>query len=52
MELYMTFAELVRRFDFEMYDTTYEDVRVIKDFAIGYTRRGDMKILAKVAKAY
>ncbi|GAB1216557.1 hypothetical protein ATERTT37_005773 [Aspergillus terreus] len=48
MELYLTLASFVRRFDIELHDTTPEDLRFTHDLGIGFTRRGDMQVYAKV----
>ncbi|KAL5354952.1 cytochrome P450 [Aspergillus floccosus] len=48
MELYLTIASFVRRFDIELHDTTPEDMRITHELGIGFTRRGDVQVYAKV----
>ncbi|KAL4895287.1 cytochrome P450 [Aspergillus ambiguus] len=48
MELYLTLASFARRFDFELHNTTVEDMRITSDVGIGFTRRGDLQVYAKV----
>lgn len=48
VELYLAIAHLVRRFDWELHETTPEDVRIVSDFILGGTRRGDIKVDAKI----
>ncbi|KAJ5875447.1 uncharacterized protein N7473_012794 [Penicillium subrubescens] len=47
-ELYTVIAYIARRFSFEMYNTTLEDVTVTRDMMVGYTSRGDLQVYAKV----
>ncbi|PWY79270.1 cytochrome P450 [Aspergillus heteromorphus CBS 117.55] len=47
-ELYLTTAHLVRRFDFELYDTRPEDVRITRDKIIPHAEKGMMRLKAKV----
>ncbi|KID61678.1 benzoate 4-monooxygenase cytochrome P450, partial [Metarhizium hybridum] len=51
MELFLTVAHLVRRFDVELYDTKAEDVRIVRDMNMGYTRRGNLRVYAKLSLA-
>lgn len=51
MELFLTVAHLVRRFDMELYDTEAEDVRIVRDMNMGYTRRGNLRVYAKLSLA-
>ncbi|XP_044721767.1 cytochrome p450 domain-containing protein [Hirsutella rhossiliensis] len=51
LELFQTIAHFVRRFDVHLYDTEPEDVRLTRDMTIGYTRRGFMKVYAKLSSA-
>ncbi|KAF9889352.1 hypothetical protein FE257_007462 [Aspergillus nanangensis] len=48
MELYTTIAAVARRFDWELHDTTPDDIRVTGDMAVGYTRRGELKVYARI----
>ncbi|PYI27674.1 cytochrome P450 [Aspergillus indologenus CBS 114.80] len=50
VELYLALAHLVRRFDWELHETTPEDVRIVSDFILGGTRRGDIKVDAKIVR--
>ncbi|OOF94142.1 hypothetical protein ASPCADRAFT_397829 [Aspergillus carbonarius ITEM 5010] len=47
-ELYFTIAYMVRRFDFELYNTTAEDMEFISETIFPKTRRGMMTVYAKV----
>ncbi|EFY95065.2 Cytochrome P450 CYP58S1 [Metarhizium robertsii ARSEF 23] len=51
MELFLTVAHLLRRFDMELYDTEEEDVRIVRDMNMGYTRRGNLRVYAKLSLA-
>ncbi|KID83983.1 benzoate 4-monooxygenase cytochrome P450 [Metarhizium guizhouense ARSEF 977] len=51
MELFLTVAHLFRRFDMELYDTEAEDVRIVRDMNMGYTRRGNLRVYAKLSLA-
>lgn len=44
MELFLTVAAFVRRFNLELVDTTPDDVRVVREFLIGLTKNGNMKV--------
>ncbi|RDA85958.1 hypothetical protein CP532_0835 [Ophiocordyceps camponoti-leonardi (nom. inval.)] len=48
MELFLTIAHLGRRFDLELYDTGPEDVRIVRDMNMGFTRRGAVRVFARV----
>lgn len=50
MELYLTLASFVRRFDVELYNTTFEDIRITHDMGIGFTSRGDVTVYGKVSR--
>ncbi|KAH6609162.1 benzoate 4-monooxygenase cytochrome p450 [Trichoderma cornu-damae] len=49
MELFLTVANFARRFNLELYDTTPEDVRIVRDMTMGFTRRGGVKVYAKLS---
>ncbi|OKO97830.1 hypothetical protein PENSUB_9756 [Penicillium subrubescens] len=49
-ELYLLISHLVRQFTFEICNTSDDDVRITRDMMVGYTRRGDLQVYAKVAK--
>lgn len=44
MELFLTVAAFVRRFNLELIDTTPDDVRIVREFLIGLTRNGNIKV--------
>ncbi|KAJ5564000.1 benzoate 4-monooxygenase cytochrome P450 [Penicillium frequentans] len=46
--LYMTIASFVRRFDMELYKTTIEDLTIVRDFGLGITRNGEVKVSVKM----
>ncbi|KAL4799004.1 cytochrome P450 [Aspergillus venezuelensis] len=47
-ELYLALAYLVRRVDFELYNTDLDEVTLTKDFFLGHNERGEPKVLARV----
>ncbi len=48
-ELYITIAIFVRRFDMEIYKTTLEeDIRSVRELAVGYPKNGDFSVRAKI----
>ncbi|KAL9080164.1 MAG: hypothetical protein Q9157_001009 [Trypethelium eluteriae] len=49
-ELYMTIASFVRRFDMELYETTFDNIRVDRELGIGQPKEGDFAVRAKVTK--
>ncbi|KAK1254750.1 hypothetical protein MKX08_008745 [Trichoderma sp. CBMAI-0020] len=51
MELFLTVAAFVRRFNLELVDTTPDDVRVVREFLIGFTNKGGIKVNAKLTLA-
>ncbi|KAL7796737.1 cytochrome P450 [Trichoderma ceciliae] len=51
MELFLAAANFVRRFDVALFDTEPEDVRIVRDMVMGLTRRGSMKVYAKLSLA-
>ncbi|KAF5858543.1 hypothetical protein ETB97_004286 [Aspergillus alliaceus] len=52
LELYLTIAYFVRRFDLELIDTTAEDMKIVQDMGLGYTRRGELSVFAKIVRIY
>ncbi|KNG89675.1 putative benzoate 4-monooxygenase cytochrome P450 [Aspergillus nomiae NRRL 13137] len=52
LELYMTLAYYVRRFDIELVNTTAEDMRIVRDMGVGLTRRGEPSVYARVVRVY
>ncbi|PHH73528.1 hypothetical protein CDD80_3750 [Ophiocordyceps camponoti-rufipedis] len=50
MELFLTVGHFVRRFDLELYDTEPEDVRIIQDMNVGLTRRGAVRVFARMKR--
>jgi len=52
-ELYFAFATLIRRFEFELYDTEYDrDVRVTRDCFFGEPSKASRSIRMKVKSVY
>ncbi|KAI6081688.1 cytochrome P450, partial [Hypoxylon rubiginosum] len=49
-ELYMTLATIVRRFDIELYETSPEDIRMVRDMGIAQPERGEFRVRAKITK--
>ncbi|KAE8138621.1 cytochrome P450 [Aspergillus pseudotamarii] len=50
LELYMTLAYFVRRFDVELVDTTLEDMRIVRDMGVGFTHRGELSVYGRIGK--
>jgi hypothetical protein len=48
MEIYTVIAHIVRRFDFELFETTPEDVHMTREWVLGVPESGSLKIRAKV----
>lgn len=48
MELYLTIASLARWCNVELYNTTGEDIKIVSDMVVGYTRRGPMRVYANL----
>ncbi|PWY94063.1 benzoate 4-monooxygenase cytochrome P450 [Aspergillus sclerotioniger CBS 115572] len=48
IELYLTIAHLIRRFDFTLHNTNPEDVRITRDRIIPCTERGMLRVYARV----
>ncbi|PTB37642.1 uncharacterized protein TrAFT101_005480 [Trichoderma asperellum] len=49
MELFLTVAAFVRRFNLELVDTTPDDVRVVREFLVGFTKNGNVKVNGKLS---
>ncbi|MCJ1345383.1 hypothetical protein MMC31_003590 [Peltigera leucophlebia] len=49
-ELYITIASLLRRFDLELFETTIENIRVAREFGIGFPKKGNFSVRAKFTK--
>lgn len=47
-ELYITIAAFVRRFDMEIYETTIENIRSVRDFGIANPKDGAFSVRAKI----
>ena len=47
-ELYNTLAAVVRRFDLELYQTTEENVRFVRDMLLPRSTNGPWKVRVKV----
>ncbi|KAB8269508.1 cytochrome P450 [Aspergillus minisclerotigenes] len=52
LELYMTLAYFVRRFDVELVDTTVEDMRIVRDMGVGFTHRGEPSVYGRIVRVY
>ncbi|KAB8221594.1 cytochrome P450 [Aspergillus novoparasiticus] len=52
LELYMTLAYFVRRFDVELIDTTMEDMRIVRDMGVGFTHRGEPSVYGRIVRVY
>jgi hypothetical protein len=47
-ELYYTISRFARRFDLELYQTTLDDIRIVRDLGFGLTKNGDLKVRARI----
>ncbi|KAJ5921253.1 hypothetical protein N7466_009579 [Penicillium verhagenii] len=47
-ELYLTLANLFRRYEFELYDTTEKDIAFARDFAAPYPDEGNLQLRVMV----
>ena len=48
-EIYKAIAGLVRRFDFELHDTTMEDMKIVGERVFAITRRGQTQVYVTVS---
>ncbi|KAF7116903.1 hypothetical protein CNMCM5793_005533 [Aspergillus hiratsukae] len=48
IELFMTIAYMVRRFDMVPHETTIEDMRIVRDNILGLTKNGELTVFTKV----
>ncbi|KAJ5586488.1 benzoate 4-monooxygenase cytochrome P450 [Penicillium hetheringtonii] len=48
-EIYKAIAGLVRRFDFELHDTTMEDMKVVGERVFAITRRGQTQVYVTIS---
>jgi hypothetical protein len=46
--LFLTIAHFARRFNLELHDTVQEDLRIVRDMTMGVTRRGGIKVYARL----
>lgn len=51
MELFLTIAHFVRRFDVQLHDTEPEGVRAVGGLFVGTTRRGPLRVYAPITEA-
>lgn len=49
MELFLTVAAFVRRFNLELVDTTPDDVRVVREYMVGFTKKGNVKVNGRLS---
>ena len=47
-ELYITIANFVRRFDMDLYETTIENIRSVREYGLGYPKDGSFSVRAKI----
>lgn len=48
-ELYIALATVTRRFETELFETTVDDVRIVRDFFVGVPRLDSKGVRAVVA---
>ncbi|PYI07012.1 cytochrome P450 [Aspergillus sclerotiicarbonarius CBS 121057] len=51
-ELYYTIAAMARHFDFELHETTQDNIRVVRDRGLPFSKDGHWKVMAKVSKTF
>ncbi|RFU73920.1 benzoate 4-monooxygenase cytochrome p450 [Trichoderma arundinaceum] len=49
MELYLAVSQFARRFNVHLHNTEPEDMRIVRDMTVGYTRRGGLKVYAQLS---
>ncbi|KAJ3494206.1 hypothetical protein NLG97_g4228 [Lecanicillium saksenae] len=49
-ELYLTISQFARKFDMELYDTTYENIRVARERGLPYAKTGHWNVKATVTQ--
>lgn len=49
-ELYLTISSFARNFDMELYETSFENIRVFRDQGLPYPEKGHWNIKAKVTR--
>lgn len=47
-ELYLTIAAFVRRFEMEIYETTIENIRTVREIGVGYPKDGSVSVRVKI----
>jgi len=47
-ELYLTLAIVISRFNFELFETTIDDVKLARDFFVGIPKLGSKGIRARI----
>jgi hypothetical protein len=50
-EIYMTIANVFRRFDLSLFETTRKDVTIVCDAFVGHPRKESKGVRVKVAKS-
>lgn len=50
LELFLTIAHFAHRFNMELHDTVLDDMRIVRDMTMGVTRRGGVKVYAKLSR--
>ena len=51
MELFLALAHFVHRFDVQLVNTKPDDVRLVRDMNMGYTKRGPLKVFGWLSSA-
>jgi hypothetical protein len=49
-ELYLTISSFALGFDMELYETTIENIRVVRDHGLPYPEKGHWNVKAKVTR--
>ena len=49
-EMRLTLAAVLRRFDFELFETTAEDIKIARDYFVGVPEPGSKGVRAVVTK--
>jgi len=46
----MAIAGFVRQFDMELHETELEDLKIVRDYGLGVTRKGEVEVSARVTR--
>jgi hypothetical protein len=49
-EMYLTIAALVPKFDFELVDSSIENIEVYRDYGLGFNKQGEYGVNFRITK--